>query len=59
MGQQSDDKFENNDLPIILLALKQARDDARDHRVESEITVKISRDGGVLGIFRESKKQYK
>lgn len=47
----SEKKFEENDLPKILLALQKAR----DAKSPSKVTVDFSADGGVIGILFEPK----
>lgn len=49
------DKFEELDLPMILAALQRAR----TSKAAGRVIVEFAPNGGVLGIFRESKEKIK
>ena len=48
-------KFENKDLPLILLACQKAR----DAKAKGTVTVNFDQHGGVLSVVRESKETLK
>lgn len=54
-GRDSDQKFEEKDLPLILAAIKKAR----DAKASGRITIDIADNGGVISIFRELKERMK
>ncbi len=49
------DKFETEDLPRILAALKAAK----DARTASTVTIEFSDNGGVMSVVQVSKKRFK
>jgi hypothetical protein len=51
----ADEKFEAEDLPKILAALK----NAHDAKQKAEVKVTFADNGGVVGIILETKKQFK
>ena len=55
MSEEKQDKFETVDLPLILLALKKAKEE----KSPGVVTVHFSDNGGVISITRESKEKIK
>jgi hypothetical protein len=55
MGEASDKKFHEQELPRILQAIK----DARDRKENACLTIQFSHDGGVIAVTLEAKKLYK
>jgi hypothetical protein len=51
----ADEKFEKEDLPKILAALK----NAHDAKQKASVTVNFSENGGVIDILLEIKKRFK
>lgn len=51
----ADDKFEREDLPRILAALKTAKDAG----VSATVTVTFSDNGGVLSVVQKTEKRFK